>query len=1167
MAKNGALELSIHIAGRVDKSLTAAINTTQNSVSSLTTNLSRIGTVGLAAMGTLFTGSVALISDCVKGAEDFEAKMANVVKYVDGLADEQGKISDKVFNDNGKTYAENYSMVKEAILDLSTQIPYTADELTDLAAAAGQSGKSITDLFQIDANGNIEGFLKDAAMLGTAWDIESGLAGDYAAKWEKAFNMSHEEVMTLADQINYLGANSATTAAEIANTVNKAGSLGQVAGVDVATTAAMADAMLATGVNTDRAGTALKNMFTRMVKGESATKKTKAMWEELGFTAEGIAKSMMKDSTGTTLAVFEAINNLPDYRRMAAISELFGMWSAEGASKIANNMDTYIDALNMVNDPALYEGSMVREFAIKSDTVQAHETMMQSSLKALKDSIGEEFLPIKKQVLDILSTLFTDLRKHTPQLKQLAGTLADIASNGVSKLGNALDVAFPKIQQGLDYVANNGEKVAKAIGGIALAFAGMKAAPLVEGALSLGGNLLFGGGAAAGKAGGGLLSTTLGGLWKGGQNAASTAISGAGMLGQGAALGMHYQASGKGGFFGNIRSGIMGMFGAGQNMGSLLNPKTSGKALENLGTSLFQSHLKGGGLTGMIGNMLGNTKVGQGLGSYFGAVGGQLGNLKQNPIVSAIGGALGQAGGFIGKGFGGLGQGFGMLGSYIGGGIKNATGNAAGGLMYNFASTRVGQGLLRAGGTVAHGIGHGIGAVMPYAQEAGGLALAGGKNLLGAAGGIMSTIGTAASPIMGVFGSILSGALPIVGVISSIIAVVSILGDNLNGIRGIIQNVFGDQGVQIFDMFIEKIQGIGDFIQSLFGTGLIELMSPLRESIVNLFGKDAGTAFDGIVQILQSVMNVIQQIVDFSITYVKPIIEEVINFIVNNALPLALQTISNCAPIVSQIITQVGTLIMRVATVIAQAIQFAWPFIQQILTAVMNFASAALPQLLTAVSNIAVNIGGFIDAIIQVFNGLIEFLTGVFTGNWEQAWQGVCDIFGGIFDALVELAKMPLNAVIGLINGVFAGINSLIGGGITIPEWVPVIGGGTFQMSFPEIPYLAKGGFTNGPSIAGEAGTEAVISFQRGVRNQNIATWAQAGKMLGIDALTQPRELELEDVGESYNYTGGAVTFSPQITINGNADDGVMDRAIAKMQSEFEIWYRQMVRREQRTRY
>jgi len=884
MAKNGALELSIHIAGKVDGSFNSALSITQNRVSDLSRTLSKIGTVGLAAMGAVGTAGVKFVADCVKEAEDFEDQMANVVKYVDGLADELGQISpDKIFEGNGKTYAENYAMVKDAINDLSTQIPYTQEELTKLAAAAGQSGKSITDLLYYDAKGNIQGFLRDAAMLGTAWDIDAELAGDYAAKWEKSFNMTHEEVMTLADQINYLGANSATTAAELANTVNKAGSIGQIAGADVYVTAALADAMLATGVNTDRAGTALKNMFQRMTYGKSATDKMKVWWQELGFTAVGVAKSMQKDAVGTTLSVFEAINALPDYERLAAIKELFGNWSLEGAAKIANNMSTYIDALNMVKDPSLYEGSMLREFDIKSGTTKAQEKMLENSIRAFKESIGTEFLPVKKQFLEMFTDVFNELRKHSPEITQLAGTLADLASNGVSKLGDALDAALPAIQKGLDYVANNGDQVVKVIGGLAAAFAAMKMAPLVDTALGIGGNLLFGGAGAAGKAGGGLLST-LGGLWKGGQNAASTAISGAGMLGQGAALGMHYQASGKGGFFGNIRSGIMGMLGAGQNMGSLLNPKTSGKALENLGTSLFQSNLKGGGLTGMIGNMLGNTKVGQGLGSYFGAVGGQLGNLKQNPIVSGIGGALGQAGGFVGQGFKGLGQGFGLLGQYMGGAI---------------AGSKPGQFIGGALGKVGGMAGGAISGIASVGSTIGG-ALAGPMSAIGGLGsGLVGTITTAAGPIMGVFGSILSGALPIVGVISSIIAVVSILGDNLDGIRNIIQNVFGDQGVQIFDMFIEKIQGIGDFIQGLFGTGLIELMTPLRESITNLFGEDAGTAFDGIVQILQSVMNVIQQIVDFSITYVKPIIEEVINFIINDALPLVLQTITNCAPIVS----------------------------------------------------------------------------------------------------------------------------------------------------------------------------------------------------------------------------------------------------------------------------
>ena len=1147
MAKGGALDLTIHIAGKVDKSLTSAINITQRNVSSLATNLSRIGTAGLAAMGTLATGTIAAINKCTNEAQDFEKQMADVVKYVDGLADATGKISDKMDQSTGRTFVQNYDMMKDAIMDLAAQIPYTREELTKLAASAGQSGYSIGDLIQYDSNGQIQGFLRDVAMWGTAMDIEADLAGQYAAKWEKAFNMDHAQIMDVADVINYLGANTATTAAEIANAVNSAASLGQIAGVDVKATAALADAMLATGVSSDRVGTSLKRIYTNVSKGESATKAQVAAWEELGFSATGIAKAMQSDGPGTLLKVFEAINAMPAERQVATLSTLFGQWAIEGAAKITGNIETYTEALRMANDPSLYKGSMEREFVIKANTTEAVQQMTQQAISNLEIGIGDAFLPVKKQFLLGITDFTNALRKDTPQIEAIAGKLADVVALAMDKLGKGLQDSLPYIEKGLDYLLENGDQVAKTIGGIALAFAGMKAAPLVEGALSLGGNLLFGGGAAAGKAGGGLMST-LGSLFTGGINAKNNLVGGAGVLMQGAGLGIKYQASGKGGLFGNIGSGLMGMLGAGQNMSSLMNPKTSQNAMWNLGTSLFQSHLNGGGLGGMIGNMFKGSKAGQGITSYLGAVGGQLGGLKNNPIVSGIGGALGQAGGFVGSGFKGLGQGFGMLGQYIGGAVANSKpGQLIGGAIGKVGSV---------GSAVMGGIGN-IGG-----------ALAGPLGAIGnLGGGILGTLTTAAGPITGIFSSIIAGALPIVGIVSSIIAVVSILGDNLDGIRGIVQNVFGDQGVQIFDTFIGKIQEIGTFIQGLFGNGLIELMAPLKESITNMFGEDAGAAFGGITTILQSVMNVIQQIVDFSVTYVKPIIEEVINFIVQDALPIVLQTISAAAPFISQIITTIGSMIMRVAQVIAQAIQFAWPFIQQILTAVLQFAQGAIPKLLEAVNVVATNVGGYINAIIGVFTNLIDFIGNVFTGNWEAAWENVKAIFSNAFDALVELAKIPINAVIGIINGAIAGINSIVGGGITIPEWVPVIGGSSWSLQLPEIPYLAKGGFTNGPSIAGEAGTEAVISFASGVRNQNIATWAQAGQMLGIDALERPSEVSLADIGDYGVSSGGAVTFSPQITINGNADDAVMDRAIAKMQSEFETWYRNMKRREARTRY
>ena len=117
------------------------------------------------------------------------------------------------------------------------------------------------------------------------------------------------------------------------------------------------------------------------------------------------------------------------------------------------------------------------------------------------------------------------------------------------------------------------------------------------------------------------------------------------------------------------------------------------------------------------------------------------------------------------------------------------------------------------------------------------------------------------------------------------------------------------------------------------------------------------------------------------------------------------------------------------------------------------------------------------NAIKQIFQGVIDFVKGVFTGNWEQAWQGVVNIFGGLFNSLINMVKAPLNGIIGLLNGAVGAINSLIGGlnsiSFTMPKW---LGGGHFGLSIPyipNIPYLAKGGIlSQGSAIVGEAGPE-----------------------------------------------------------------------------------------------
>lgn len=1084
MANNKTLELSIKIAGKMDKSLMAALNGSQSQISSFARSISSIGTAGLAAMGTLATATVATIASCTKEAAKFENYMADVVKYVDGLADATGKISDKVA-DNGKTYAQNYEAMKDAIKDLSTQIPYTQEDLTRLAAAAGQSGKSMEDLIKIDSSGNVTGFLRDIAMTGAAMDISADQAGNWAAKWEQSLKMTHEEVMVLFDQINYLGANSATTAAEIAEAVNSAASLGQVGGVSAATTAALADAMLATGVSTDRVGTSIKRMIVNLSKGASATKAQKEQFEEMGMSAEWVAKAMQEDSVGTLDTIFKAINDLPQERQVAALSTLFGQWAIEGGAKIVNNLDVYRKALEMVSDPSLYTGSMEREFNIKSQTPEAIETMLKSTKTALKIEIGDAFLPAKKQFNLSMIDFLNSIRKNMPELTQLAESLGTLASRGVEKLGSAMDTALPYIQKGLDYLINNGEQVVRVLGGMA-AFVGMKFAPAAEAIFS------------GGKGG-------LAGLFKSGQSAG---VAGAGLFSA------FRGASGSNGFRTTLGAAISSLIGGNGIKG------TTGLLSAAAGTPGLLSGYQSAG--SVLRGAIGNSKTAQwlgGIGSSLGNLGGMFANSRAGQFA---GGLMGKAGGALGKltmplrqGIAGIGAAATIQGSIFQQGLSGLLGKA-GGVVSGIANS---------------GAGKAVGSIF-----------SGGAGLLGSIYG----------PIAGGLGSLLSGALPIVGVISGIIAVVSILTDKFGGLDKIVQRVFGDTGLEKFTVFKDALLGLFE------DGGVAKALQPLQESITNLFGEDAGAAFGGITTILQSVMGVIGQLVTFSQTTVRPIIEGIFSFITQTVVPVILQTITAAAPSIASIISGVGSVVMTVAQIIGEAIQFLMPIIQTVITVLMHIGQVVVPAVLAAIGVFAEGISSAINGVKTIFEGVINFITGVFSGNWRMAWEGVKSIFVGIFDTLGALFKTPINAVIALINKAIAGINSL---GITIPDWVPLLGGKSFSINIPEIHMLARGGFTNGASIAGEAGTEAVISFQRAARRDNLDIWAKAGQMLGV------KPVELAEIDGGGSGGGGGMTFAPVINIQGSADRSMVEEALAEAQARFEAWYLQMQRRQARTAY
>ena len=1148
MAKTTELELAIRIAGKVDPSLQAAISQAQKQVSTLSATLGTIGRVGLVVMGVGLAATVKGIADCTTEAEKFESQMAPVVRYVDGLADSMGNVSDAMA-ENGKTFKQNRDELARYIQDLSTEIPRDTEQLTQISAALGQSGIGVDE--QINTS-----ILRDTAKSATAMDLDDQTAGNYMAKWQVAFTkkdadgnttqFSHDDVMELMDQINYLAAHNATTAPEVAQSVNQAASFGQIAGIDPAATAAIATAMQATGVATDRVGTSITRIYTNLSKGENATKKQKEMLEELGFTAEGVAKSLTTPGQGvsTLRSIFGAINEMPDERKVAALSTLFGQWAIEGGAKIVNNLPLLDKTLAEVQDKEAYTGSMEREFIINASTSESIGMMMAHAKTALMQDVGEKFLPVKKQFSTLAIDVMNGIRHNLTPLQTLASTLADVATKGVTVLGDALQSAMPYIQQGLDYLNQNGERVAKILAGVAGAFAAMSIAPQAE-----------------------MAAKGVSGVVKGGAGLLGSAIN----VVAGNQTGNAKQSIGSA-LLGRITGGVANAGSAVTNAQNFVTVtgNTSGAGVGTL-WALLKNKIAGGNNA----ELLQQAAMTPGLLNYMPMM---RQSIAQNPIVQKVTGTVGAVAGGVGNYLGGVGtsaKGFAKSQRNLAGGMANG---AVAGI------SGIGQFINAAVGLP--------GAPANPGQGTGAALAAAGKQMLGGAGGMITNgaagLVQAVAPFASAFGGIASAALPVVAVIGSIVAAVSILGDHLDDIRGIIGNVFGENGVAVFDGFLNTITTVKDRIVGIFSP---ENLASAKQAITDLFGGQdtamgagMGQAFQNVVNIGKSVVRVFQQIASFGESTIKPIFEQVIGYLGTTFMPMLLNIFNTVAPLVSQVIANVGSAVMGVARLIGSALQAALPVIEGIITAIMGVVSVAAPAILSGISAVATTIMQVVSSLQGVFDGLIQFITGAFTGNWASAWEGVKSIFGNAFSALVELCKVPINAVIGVINGAVKGINSILGKVTTIPDWVPVVGGQSFSMQLPTIPMLAKGGFTDGVSIAGEAGTEAVISFDPSVRSANIANWQKAGQMLGVDpvqaasvagagSLTTDR-VEVADIGGGSPANGGTTaagggsfTFAPNITIQGNADYNVMMNAMTDAKDQFEQWFNEMMRKQQRTAY
>ena len=267
-----------------------------------------------------------------------------------------------------------------------------------------------------------------------------------------------------------------------------------------------------------------------------------------------------------------------------------------------------------------------------------------------------------------------------------------------------------------------------------------------------------------------------------------------------------------------------------------------------------------------------------------------------------------------------------------------------------------------------------------------------------------------------------------------------------------------------------------------------------------------------IMDVIDKILPIFEEIPGFikaTVDKLQPILQPIADLFTEVIFPLLGEVMEALAPVFATLQKTLGPVIDHLLPVLG--------FLIGVIVNNIRFLCGVIGGALVNALNIITPI---FDNIMVILTGIIDFIINVFTLQWGNAWQNVVDVFGAAFSLIGNLAKAPLNVVIGLINSVISGINAMK---IERPEWIPKLGGQSFELNIPQIPMLAAGGFTDGVSIAGEAGQEAVISFDPSYRSRNIDIWREAGDMLGVT--------NNEDVS---TITFGDIVFSPQISTIAN---------------------------------
>jgi|GEM_PF-1552326 len=343
------------------------------------------------------------------------------------------------------------------------------------------------------------------------------------------------------------------------------------------------------------------------------------------------------------------------------------------------------------------------------------------------------------------------------------------------------------------------------------------------------------------------------------------------------------------------------------------------------------------------------------------------------------------------------------------------------------------------------------------------------------------------APIIGQVLQLASAFSPLQMIIKALAPVIPSLIDTFVKLAVSIGGTLGKAITQILPI-VTKISGMLSGELSKIVVQLAPIVEKLAVSLGGLLGK----ALTAVMPLVMKLATFAGTLLEAVLPLIQPILDLVLAFL----------------PLLDPIIKLVGALLPPLVDLLTMILD---P-VMQVVSALVKFLA---PAIQTIVKGFGKDLIPIINGISEVLGGLIDFITGVFTGNWSKAWKGITEIATGIWDTVQNAARGAVNGIIDVINGIIAGIDG-------IADSVKTATGGAINIHIGKIPKLPA--FDIGGRVPGSPGAPVPILAHGG---EEVAS----NRMLAGDDDLPPRVMEAAQNQQARENGGRPAKAAPSVVI------------------------------------